>query len=134
MNDQDMIEYLKRKGYTIQQPTIVNYDVEVRFGGFVGSPTINLTVSAPLGCSADYIKEIITTDDAYKWDLIDELSVESIEDLGDDEWNVEINFGGYVGISEIYDVYADDEDEAEEQAKEEALYDFIVESFTPIDQ
>lgn len=47
---------------------------------------------------------------------------------------VEINFGGYVGISEIYDVYADDEDEAEEQAKEEALYDFIVESFTPIDQ
>lgn len=38
-------------------------------------------------------------------------------------YKVNVNFGGFVGCDEIYEVYADDEDDAIEQARELALED-----------
>lgn len=38
-------------------------------------------------------------------------------------YNVTVNFGGYIGCDTTYQVYADDEDDAIEQARELALED-----------
>ena len=42
-------------------------------------------------------------------------------------YKVEINFGGYIGCSNIYEVDADSQDEAEDMAKELAVDDLSVE-------
>lgn len=38
-------------------------------------------------------------------------------------YKVNVNFGGYIGCDNTYEVYADDEDDAIEQARELALED-----------
>lgn len=38
-------------------------------------------------------------------------------------YTVTVNFGGYIGCESTYEVYADDEDDAIEQARELALED-----------
>jgi hypothetical protein len=38
-------------------------------------------------------------------------------------YKVKVNFGGYIGCDETYKVYAEDEDDAREQAMELALDD-----------
>lgn len=38
-------------------------------------------------------------------------------------YTVTVNFGGYIGCENTYEVYADDEDDAIEQARELALED-----------
>ena len=38
-------------------------------------------------------------------------------------YNVTVNFGGYIGCDETYEVYATDENDAIEQAREMALND-----------
>ena len=39
------------------------------------------------------------------------------------DYRVRVNFGGFIGCDEIYEVYATDEDDAIEQARELALED-----------
>ncbi len=39
------------------------------------------------------------------------------------DYRVTVNFGGYIGCDTTYEVYADDEDDAIEQARELALED-----------
>lgn len=39
------------------------------------------------------------------------------------DYKVKVNFGGYIGCETEYEVYADDEDDAIEQARELALDD-----------
>ena len=38
-------------------------------------------------------------------------------------YKVNVNFGGYIGCDETYEIYADNEDDAIEQARELALED-----------
>lgn len=38
-------------------------------------------------------------------------------------YKVAVNFGGFIGCDEVYEVYATDEDDAIEQARELALED-----------
>lgn len=39
------------------------------------------------------------------------------------DYKVRVNFGGFIGAEEVYEVYATDEDDAIEQARELALED-----------
>ena len=39
------------------------------------------------------------------------------------DYKVRVNFGGFIGVEEVYEVYATDEDDAIEQARESALED-----------
>ena len=39
------------------------------------------------------------------------------------DYKVRVNFGGFIGCDEVYEVYADNEDDAIEQARELALED-----------
>ena len=39
------------------------------------------------------------------------------------DYKVRVNFGGFIGAEEVYEVYATDEDDAIEQARELALDD-----------
>ena len=43
------------------------------------------------------------------------------------EYTVKVNFGGFIGCDEEYEVYAIDEDDAIEQARELAMEDCIFE-------
>ena len=92
------------------------YEVEVRFGGFIGVEEI-YTVSA------------YNEDEAHREALSEaawDLNVESVENSGDDEYEVSITFGGYVGSEQYYTVYAEDDSEAEDAALDLAADDFEV--------
>ena len=39
------------------------------------------------------------------------------------DYKARVNFGGFIGVEEVYEVYATDEDDAIEQARELALED-----------
>ena len=39
------------------------------------------------------------------------------------DYKVRVNFGGFIGVEEVYEIYATDEDDAIEQARELALED-----------
>lgn len=43
------------------------------------------------------------------------------------EYKVKVNFGGFIGCDEEYEVYAIDEDDAIEQARELAMEDCLFE-------
>lgn len=52
---------------------------------------------------------------------------------GDILFKVSVNFGGYVGAEETYEVYADNAEEAEEIAIQEAKDDLSIEDWAQID-
>ena len=108
----------------------ITYRVELNFGGFLGA-TEEIEVDAPEGISEDELIELIRTE--YSYELEDMLSVSRIDNLGDGDWVVTINFSGYQGVDQEYSVYADYEDDAEEYALEEALWDFSIEYFEPVE-
>lgn len=92
------------------------YEVEVRFGGFIGVEEI-YTVSA------------YNEDEAHREALSEaawDLNVENVENLGDDEYEVSITFGGYIGSEQYYTVDAEDDSEAEDAALDLASDDFEV--------
>lgn len=55
-----------------------------------------------------------------------DLSVENVEDHEDGSYTVTVNFAGFIGADNDYEVYADDEDSAKEQALEDAKADLEV--------
>lgn len=55
-----------------------------------------------------------------------DLSVESVEDLGDGNYEVVVSFAGNIGAENNYTVYAESEEEAEMYAIEEAKADLEV--------
>lgn len=93
-----------------------NYIVTVGFAGFVG-------------VEEEY--EILARDkddaelDAYE-EAASDLSIESVDHIEDDEWEVTINFAGYIGADQTYTVFANDEDEASDSAIEEAEQDLEI--------
>jgi len=127
MNDNEMIEYLKRHGYKVEQNPMTTYRIELSFAGMINS-TESFEIEAPVGVDEDYLLERLFEEE----DIYDFLEVTEVEDLGDGEYEVTINFGGYIGIDNTYTVDADDEDEAADFAIEEAKDDISIDSFEDI--
>lgn len=102
-----------------------DYDVVVSFGGYLGVEE-ELTVYAKVGPDAreDIMTAIL---DDYKYDLLEGEVVEFDADYG--VYTVEVSFAGYIGVSEEFDIYADSEDEAIEQAIDDATGYITIESF-----
>lgn len=93
------------------------YTGNVTFSGFIGSDQ-EYTVYA---FSEEEAEELITEEAA------DDLEVTDVEDLGDGNWEVTVNFAGFIGVNETYSVYEDNQDDAEQSALEEARSDLEVE-------
>ena len=95
----------------------MNYDVLVSFAGYVGSEQLYSVV-------AEDEDEAI---EAALAEARDDLSVEDVRDMGDGEFEVDVNFAGLVGVTETYTVYSDDEDEARVDAINDAEFDLDAE-------
>lgn len=94
------------------------YNVLVNFASFVGVEN-------------EYGPYYATDEDDARYqaleDARDDLSVENIEQIDDDEYEVEVNFATFIGANEFYTVYADSEEEAEERALQDAFDDLSAE-------
>ena len=98
------------------------YKVTIDFDTYIGSENeYEVFSSSPEAAKQDGID--------YATDDLEPIDTTEI-DKG--EYEVEIQFAGMVGVSEIYTVYADNEEEAEETAIEEARYDLRVVSVEEI--
>lgn len=127
MNDNEMIEYLRKHGYKVEQNPMTTYRLEISFAGMRNS-TETFEIDAPVGVDEDYLLTKLLEEE----DIYDFLEVTEVEDLGDGEYEVTINFGGYIGVDSFYTVDADDEDEAADFAIEEAKDDISIDSFEDI--
>ena len=96
--------------------TSQDYEVEVGFGGYVGVSEL-YSVS---GFSREDAEKVAL--DEACWDL----DVVNVKDIGDGEYEVEISPFGCFNCSEVYTVYADDEEEAEEIALDDAKDDLTI--------
>ena len=93
------------------------YEVSIGFAGYVGAEEI-------------YKVDEEDEDEAIEAALAearDDLSVEDVRDMGDGEFEVDVNFAGLVGVTETYTVSSADEDEASVDAINEAEFDLDVE-------
>ena len=106
----------------------ITYRVYVGFCGYVGASE-EVEIEAPIGATEEEILSLVQDDADVAYLL--EVDEDEIVDLGDGEWEVTINFAGYMGIDETYTVYADTIDEAVDAALEEAKWDLTVEDFEP---
>lgn len=104
----------------------VFYRINIGFGEYVDAIE-ELEVEAPVGLDADELLAYIRENNSD--DLFMLLEVGDITDNEDGTWSVDINFAGYIGANETYEVVANDVDEAETLAEEEALWDFTIEYF-----
>ena len=94
------------------------FEVEIGFCGFIGcSETYTVDAVSQSAAEADALEE-----------AAEDLSVENVEQLDDDEYEVEIGFGGFVGCSETYTVDADSSEDAEIEALSQAQDDLTIES------
>lgn len=105
----------------------IDYNVSVTFAGYTGAVE-DLVVYAKVGATEDDIRYKVMDD--YKDEL---LEGEVVAFDGDDGYTVEVSFAGYAGVSEEYEVYADDEADAIDQAIADAAYELDIESFEPIE-
>lgn len=94
-----------------------SYTGTVSFAGFIGADETYTTIADSIEDAEEQILE------QAKEDLI----VEEVEEIDDGEYEVTVNFCTFVGVDEIYKVYADDEDEAADAGLEEASFDLSVE-------
>lgn len=100
----------------------VDYNVVVTFGGAVGAEE-EILVYAKAGIDEDELLDVVR--DEYRDELLFAEVVEQDEDL----YRVDVNFTGYIGVSEEYELYADDEDGAIEGALNEAIWELNIDSF-----
>lgn len=100
----------------------IEYNVTIGFCGFIGVET-ERTIFAP----ADADKEDILY--MVQEDYGDELLEGEVIEVDEDEYEVEVTFDGQIGSSEVYNVYASNEDEAIDDAIEEAKNDLEVIEF-----
>ena len=113
----------------VRRAAMVEYSVEIGFAGIIGASEF-LEVRAPAVNDADSLHDYIIQH--CESDLMDLLEHEESEYLGDDEWEITLNFNGYLGCSETYETWGfgpEDEEDAIYQAMEEAVFDFSVESY-----
>ena len=102
----------------------VDYNVIVTFGGYIGADE-EIVVYAKVGIDKDDLLDVV------KEDYADELLSAEVVEFDEDEglYTVEVNFGGYIGVSEEYEIYADDEDEAIDDALRDATWELDIDSF-----
>lgn len=124
-----LVELGKDNAYPVRRAARVEYELELGFAGIIGASE-TFVILAPAGSTEEELKDILFEE--YEWDLKDLLSLEDSIYLDDDEWEITLNFNGYIGCEETYTVAGDDEDDAVEHALNEALWDFTIESVTLI--
>lgn len=95
---------------------MTTYEVIVGFNGYIGVEE-TYTVCANNVNEAKKLALFQAEEDLY---------VDSVEETDDGEYDVVVNFNGYIGSEETYTVYADSEDEAESEAISEANNDLEV--------
>ena len=105
------------KRYVKASEGMRDFEVEVKFGGYIGSESY-------YDVSAEDEDEAI--ENALK-EAKSDLEVTDVEDLGDGDWDVTVQFNGFIGVENVYTETADDQDEAEELALEEAADDLEAE-------
>ena len=110
----------------VRRRTYVTYNVELGFCGIIGASEF-IKVKARPGISEEELLQHIREYEEY--DLMELLEITDIEDQGDGDWEVTVNFGGYIGCDETYSIYAIDEDEVEDAVLNEAIWDFDILSF-----
>ena len=94
-----------------------DYTVYINWGGYV------------VGQEQEYSEYADSIEEAVEFalnDASDDLEVEDIEEVDDGEYRVTVNFAGFIGYETEYEVYADNEEEAEEQALADARDDFEI--------
>lgn len=94
-----------------------SYTGTVNFAGYIGADETYTTIADSIEDAEEQILEQARED----------LVVEDVEEIDEGEYEVTVNFCTFIGVDEIYKVYAEDEDEAAEAGLEEASYDLSVE-------
>lgn len=95
---------------------MTTYEVIVGFNSMIGVEE-TYTVDATSEKEAEKLALFQAEEDLY---------VDSVEEVDDGEYDVVVNFNGYIGSEETYTVYAVSEDEAESEAISEATNDLEV--------
>ena len=95
---------------------MTTYEVIVGFNSMIGVEE-TYTVDATNEKEAEKLALFQAEEDLY---------VDSVEEVDDGEYDVVVNFNGYIGSEETYTVYADSEDDAESEAISEATNDLEV--------
>lgn len=93
------------------------YEVIVNFAGYIGADeTYNVIASDEDDALEQAIEEASL-----------DLSVDEIEEIDEGEYEVHVGFCGFIGVEEVYTVFADSEEEAEEEALARAKDDLSAE-------
>lgn len=109
----------------------ITYKVEIGFAGYIDTLE-EIEIDAPVGSDENDLEGIIQDDSNIYLDLLT-IDEDDIVELGDDGYEITVNFAGYVGADETYTVYAESIDDAIEEAYEAAKSDLTIESFEPLD-
>lgn len=102
----------------------VEYNVTVGFCGFIGVEA-QLTIDAPEDADKEELLRIVQ--EGYAYELLEGEVIESEED--DVRYVVEVTFDGQIGSSQTYNILANDDDEAIDEAIEEAKDDLEIIEF-----
>lgn len=108
---------------------LIAYRIELSFAGFPDCG--ELEIDAPADIDETYLLDILREE--YMDDLIDMLEVYRMDKQDDDEWRVTVILTDNNDVKAVYSVYSDYEEDAEESALEEAVQDFDIEYFEPIE-
>lgn len=99
------------------------YEVTIGFAGFLGVEN-TYSVDADNDGEAIEIARLRAENDIY---------VRDVEEIGNGEYEVTVDFSNYIGAEEYYTVMADNEDEADAKGFEEATNDLHVISLSKFD-
>lgn len=125
--DEEAIDIFRTKKYVDKDFGSLNesdeydtYEVKIGFAGFIG-------------VEEDYRVQAKNRVDAVNYALDEpgseaeqDLSADDVTDNGDGSYTVTVSFAGNIGADKEYEVYADSEEEAEQNAIEEAKSDLEV--------
>lgn len=100
------------------------YNVTVGFCGFIGVEA-QFVLDARIGADKDELLYIIQED--YAYELLSGEVIERDEDLS--RYVVEVTFDDQIGSSQTYNILANDDDEAIDEAIEEAKDDLEIIEF-----
>jgi hypothetical protein len=124
-----LIKLSRDDAFPVRQAARVEYELELSFAGMIGASE-TIEILARPGATEEELQGILHAE--YEYDLYDFLDVTDVDQVDDDEWEVTVNFNGYLGCDEVYSVVADDADEAESWAYSEAAFDFSISDFTEL--
>ena len=92
-----------------------DYEVTVRFGGIGCEETYDL-----------YARNDADAESSALFKAEENLYADEVTHIEDDEYEVTVNFNGFIGSEQTYTVYADSEEEAESLGIEAAVDDLEV--------